>query len=430
MAKKLENSIEKRIETLVADNSMKSRELFYKRLAYKVYAHHDSEEETKSVIKDFTQFENILYGRVDPAYNAIEVNASRLVPIEGSKNQYALRYVADAFSQFSTEISTAVINGKIRNAPFFENLTVKQSFVSIRGAHRASLSLLSSRFANFYIKSRRLREIKNFDQFLTKFIDFIYEFAEMNPLSSPAYLLSKNSDISATGLVLDLERRDFSEDKEKFEFIRSPYFEYYKSCAKRFGFYIDKNYPFRLVANLSSPAMRQFMTKNGYPENNITSVFYMDFSPCHRNDLEVFKNVAFTLYRNIIASRPDIYETFQSGDDLFTRIEQREYYLPSDLEQNYPDEFWLGFYVRLRNIESSLDFAPAQIDRIINNSIEIKKIVDKDHAMDYINKVFIDVPAQEGSLNDSKNRRYFKEVKEKPFSDYKEYLAKTVKIKR
>ena len=50
--------------------------------------------------------------------------------------------------------------------------------------------------------------------------------------------------------------------------------------------------------------------------------------------------------------------------------------------------------------------------------------------MDYINKVFIDVPAQEGSLNDARNRQYFKEVEEKPFSDYKEYLAKTVKLKR
>ena len=115
---------------------------------------------------------------------------------------------------------------------------------------------------------------------------------------------------------------------------------------------------------------------------------------------------------------------------LLHHDEQREYYLSSDLEKNYPDEYWLDFYARLRNIEASLDFAPQQVEKIINNSIEIKKIVDKDRAMDYINKVFIDVPAQEGSLNDARNRQYFKEVEEKPFSDYKEYLAKTVKLKR
>ena len=121
---------------------------------------------------------------------------------------------------------------------------------------------------------------------------------------------------------------------------------------------------------------------------------------------------------------------FQIEEDLFTKIEQREFYTPPDLEKNYPNEYWIDFYVRLRNIESNLDFAPQQIDKIINNSIEIKKIVDKDRAMDYINKVFIDIPAQEGSLNDQQNRQFFKNIQERPFSDYKEYLSKTVKIKR
>jgi len=430
MTKRLEDSLEKRIKTLVADNSMKSRETFFKRLAYKVYAYHDSDEESMGIIKDFTQFENVLYGRVDTLFNALELRPNRLVPIAGSQNQYALRYVAAAYAQFSTEIQIAVANGKIRNAPFFQNMEVKQSYLSARNAHRSILGAAASRFANFYVRSRRLKEIKNFDQFLRKFVDFLYEFAELNPLSSPAFLLSKSSDISTTGLVLDLELKDFSQDKEKFEFIRSPYFEYFKKCAQRYGFYIDKNYPYRLVANLSSPAMKQFMAESGYPQDRLRSVFYMDFSPAYRNDLEIFKNLAFTLYRQIISARPDIHEVFQVDEDLFTRIEQREFYLSSDLEKNYPDEYWLDFYVRLRNIEASLDFAPQQVDRIINNSIEIKKIVDKDRAMDYINKVFIDIPAQEGSFNDAQNRRYFKEVEDKPFSDYKEYLATTVKFKR
>ena len=430
MAKKLKDSLDKRIDTLVATNSMKSRETFFKRLAYKVYAHHDSEAETQNVIKDFTLFENVLYGRVDPLYNAIELRPSSLVPIGGSQNQYALPYVANAYAQFVAEIKTAVINGKIRNAPFFEDMKVVQSYRPPRQTHRLLLSTAANSFLTFYLRSYKLREIRNFDQFLTKFIDFIYEFAQLNALSSPAYLLSKQCDMSSTGLVLDLDVKDFSQDKEKFEFIRSPYFEYYKTCAQRFGFYVDKNYPYRLVANVSSLPMRMVMKELGYQEDNMMAVFYADFAPAHRNDLEIFKNVAFTLYRSIISGRPDIYETFQVGEDLFTRIEQREYYLSSDLEKNYPDEFWLDFYVKLRNIEASLDFAPPQVQKIINNSIEIKKIVDKDRAMDYINKVFIDVPAQEGSLNDARNRQYFKEVEEKPFSDYKEYLAKTVKLKR
>ena len=58
MTKKPNMTLEKRIKALVATNSMKSRESFFKRLAYKIYAYRDSDGESLGVVKDFTQFEN------------------------------------------------------------------------------------------------------------------------------------------------------------------------------------------------------------------------------------------------------------------------------------------------------------------------------------------------------------------------------------
>ena len=150
MTKKSNMTLEKRIKALVATNSMKSRESFFKRLAYKIYAYQDSDGEDVGVVKDFTQFENILYGRVDTLYNCIELQPGRLVPIKGSQNQYALRYVADAYAQFSNEIKTAVANGKIRNAPFFQEMIVKHSYLPIRNAHRALLNTAGALPAGTY----------------------------------------------------------------------------------------------------------------------------------------------------------------------------------------------------------------------------------------------------------------------------------------
>ncbi|HBY67587.1 MAG TPA: hypothetical protein DEG69_07445, partial [Flavobacteriaceae bacterium] len=135
-------------------------------------------------------------------------------------------------------------------------------------------------------------------------------------------------------------------------------------------------------------------------------------------------------YSYIQDRRPDIYEVFVQDSDLYTKIEEREYILPIDVVERYPDDYWINFYVRLRNNETRLNFDEPSLNKITQNAIDRKKMLDIHGIMDYINRVFMDVPAQEGSLNDFKNRKYFKDQEEVPFSDYQEYLAKTIKIKR
>ncbi|HBY67586.1 MAG TPA: hypothetical protein DEG69_07440, partial [Flavobacteriaceae bacterium] len=160
---KLKDSLEKRLRALKATNDMGAAESFYKRLAYTVYSCHDIREDTLPTMMDFNVFEGLLYGRVDTNYRCVEVVPSRLVEIEGTKNKYALPYVAAAFSEFKKEINTAIINGKIRNAPFLENMEVTRVFTSARNAYVLNLSILGSRFLNFYIKTKRLDEIRDFD---------------------------------------------------------------------------------------------------------------------------------------------------------------------------------------------------------------------------------------------------------------------------
>ena len=427
---KLKDSLEKRLRALKATNDMGAAESFYKRLAYTVYSCHDIREDTLPTMMDFNVFEGLLYGRVDTNYRCVEVVPSRLVEIEGTKNKYVLPYVAAAFSEFKKEINTAIINGKIRNAPFLENMEVARAFTSARNAYVLNLSILGSRFLNFYIKTRRLDEIRDFDSFMIKFTDFVLETSLINPISSPAFLMSKSCSILSTGLAIDLQEFDASLDEEKMKIITSPFFQFYVDVATKFGFYVDKNYPCRLVANLSSRAMATTADENGYNIAGAFSYFSADYSVCWRDDLDIFKNMAYQLYSYIQDRRPDIYEVFVQDSDLYTKIEEREYILPIDVVERYPDDYWINFYVRLRNNETRLNFDEPSLNKITQNAIDRKKMLDIHGIMDYINRVFMDVPAQEGSLNDFKNRKYFKDQEEVPFSDYQEYLAKTIKIKR
>lgn len=415
---------------LTATNDSGAIEAFYKKMAYSVYSCHDIEEGTLSTMKDFSVFENLLYGRVDNSFRCVEVKPSRLVKLGDTENQYALPFVAAAFSEFQKEIRTAVINGKIRNSPFLEEMKVERSFISARNLFILNLNMLGSRFLRFYINSRKLDEIKDFKTFMMKYTDFIYETAQVNPLTSPAFLMSKNSSILSTGLAIDLKTFDSSIDSKKMELITSPFFQYYVDAATKFGFYIDKNYPCRLVANLSSQSMAATASENGYNITGASSYFNSDYTVVGREDIYIFQNMAYQMYSYIQDRRPDIYTTFVDGENLFTKLDQREYILPAQILADYPDEYWIDFYVRVRNKETRFNFSEPSLDKIIKNAIDKKKLLDIHGVMDYINRVFMDIPAQEGSFNDFRNRKYFKDQEEVPFSDYQEYLVKNARTKR
>ena len=100
-----------------ATNEMTSAELFTRRALYETYAYSEVSEEMQSVLVDFNLQENAFYGRVDPLYRSVIVENQNLVPLPGTKDQYALSFVADAYGEFIKEIRIAVQNGKIQSLP-------------------------------------------------------------------------------------------------------------------------------------------------------------------------------------------------------------------------------------------------------------------------------------------------------------------------
>ena len=430
MTNKFENDEQKRLMLLKATNDMGSFESFHRRMAYSAYSCYDIEEGTLATMKDFNLFENLLYGKVNPSYKCVEVKASSLVPVDSSGKIYTLPFVNAAFEEFQKEIKTAIINGKIRNSDFLEGMEVKRSYLSPRTPYTLIISMLGSKFLEYYTKTRRLNEIRDFKTFMSKYTDFILEAANSNTITFAAFMMSKNTSILSTGLALDLKIFDAGKDEEKMNIIGAPYFQYYVDAATKFGFYIDKNYPARLVANLSSPAMAAIASENGYSISGAASYFNADYTICWREDIYILQNLAYQLYSYIQARRPDIYTTFVEGDFLFTKVEQRQHIVIADLFKEFPDEYWLDFYIRIRNQETKFKFDEASLNKMIKNAIDKKKRLDIQGTIDYINKVFMDVPAQEGSLNDYRNRRYFKDQEELPFSDYQEYLVKNTRTKR
>jgi hypothetical protein len=77
------------------------------------------------------------------------------------------------------------------------------------------------------------------------------------PFTYSSFIKSRFCDIMSTGLALEIADIDYSDDREKVEhFLASPNWDYYVNVCNQYGFIIDKQYPFRLVADINSTIMK------------------------------------------------------------------------------------------------------------------------------------------------------------------------------
>lgn len=412
-------------------NDLDSQDYFYSRMAYSVYAFRDHEEmKKKGVIRDFWFAENMLYGKVNSSFFAIEPRHEVLVPIQGTDDQFTLPFIADAFSEFEKEIRNAILSGKISNMPFLRQLKVYKSTESINRLYSGLTTIMTSKIVRLLTKTRKSDNIINFEDFMVHFEDFMLEYSNNNIVTKSSFVMSNDVGLPHTALALELAEAEYASDFEKAnDFINDPEYAYYLKVAEKYGFYVDKNVPWRLVANLSSRAMQLFIEESG-SSSGLDSILASNFRKAYINDLGALKFCAYNAYSTIVSSRPNISKTFQENRKLFTSFEKRIPVTPEEVDILYPDERWLQLYIKIKNNEKKLDFNEQEIKRITKNSISLKNLLDTREAMGYINRVFRDIPSLEGSFNDLQNKNFFKNVKDRPFSDYRNFLTKTTKIKK
>ena len=88
--------------------------------------------------------------------------------------------------------------------------------------------------------------------------------------------MSNKCKLSVSGLTIELAEAPYNIDSEKSQFFNS--FEYgcFAELITEMGFYIDKNVPWRIIANLQSPVMRSRILEyapNTTPEKILNRIY-------------------------------------------------------------------------------------------------------------------------------------------------------------
>ena len=247
-------------------NSLNSKELFKQRKIYRDLAYPDELPDIPQPIDVW--YNKFLYGKVDPDGNAVFLNEDMLKKLPSEEGDiFALNFVVDAFEDLQNYMNVAATRGKIltEDSKYFP-VEPKRGWTSVQNRYFEHIDAIYQAFTATYLGLKENnKKLVTFKDFMDIFWTYIKEIQPDFPFTRTGFIMSHYCPIATTGLVVEISDDDHGDDEIKFEdFINDDNFFFFVAAARRFGFRVDKNAPWRLIADVKSETMQKYMSR--YPE--------------------------------------------------------------------------------------------------------------------------------------------------------------------
>jgi len=412
---------------LRGSNKLSARQAFYERKKYKdIPLFLDLPEPLHS------WYDAYYFGRVDPIQNGIALKpmgpyewgvrqtAKGMTTYEPNRRQtlkevkstagnvFVLNFVADAFEDLRHHlqragdaglISTAnTVYYKLEPTAGWENY--QNGFVRLNRAYGAAFS--------GWIRGNKKRSnaVLSFPSFVKELHNYMGTGLNTLPLTLTGYVVSNYSSPMISGFSLELkEKPDYAEDAPKFnDYILDPNFDYFVKAARKYGFYVDRNGPWKITADpFSAPMLAQMVKQYGPNCEQIGGYFEAPtgedalgptpaqffntyYYKTYKLDLEKLKMTLLRMYNKFAEDHPRIVietdATVRCPDHLPREIITRPQITLANLEE-LGDIFWLHTYFKIRTREARIECTDYdQKLHMINN---MYKTYDVETAMRYIN---------------------------------------------
>jgi uncharacterized membrane protein YgcG len=354
-------------------------------------------------IRDFHFGENILYGRVSSSHVPIIIKDQKYISAnennikllksldsmgENVNNLKAIHFVADAFNDMVAEFRKAALDGRLDRSQAYSILPVAKAFEDPRVIYRRLLKLHHEKFMKNLDGNNYHDKILNFETFVNYYFDYTKLSLDRRPLTFSGFIKSRQCSPYVSGLSIALVNMNSSNDNQKVNsFIKSSNFCFFASAAKNYGFFIDRNEPWKLVADINSPAMKKYVQKYLKPTQKYDIVENLKplralYVPAHYQGFEQFVESVVMSYNSYIAKRPVVLTSYScpSGRIKFKRIQR----MPIKYEQAlaiYDLKFWIEKYIDIRNQEEGNYLSSALLNRL---TTDIKNLLQFERSDDIV----------------------------------------------
>lgn len=351
---------------------------------------------------------NALYGFIDLEGDAIQpinyIDNFKSFGYDGAKENKLQDFVADAFTDMKLFLNNAFITQKISQQTVYKNLQIFSHYEDFDKLYRNFHYLFAQEFKDLLLQDNISNaKVKDHKTFITEYTKFLKNKSNILPINKSQCMIFFNFFTFPSGLVLDIAKDSADNDEIKFRnYLTDQGFNIFSEACLRFGFNIDENIPWRLYANLNSPAMKPYL--NNYGINNIKDLFTIRYKKIFLDDLEELKATyyrAYVIFINNNLAYEKSYKELSSGN---TKYFERKSLTYDEFIKEYPDQFWIRLYVYFKNYETNKNLTQVQFENIVREANELVKINKILSALIYLNNFFKDYnQIQEFSLQNKKS---------------------------
>jgi hypothetical protein len=394
MSRPIDFTFEKNNFPALSKNSTQSTFiLFEARAAY--------EQVTLRYIKDSSVYNipfgnlyknNALYGFIDNEGDVIlPINVDRNFKSFGTFNNQEQKiqdFVADAFFDMKTVLNDGLLSQKIRLSTPYKDLKIYKSYEDFNNIFYLHHEYLSREFKlNLQQNGVLNSKVKDHKTFVHEYINFLTNKVKILPITKSHTVICFNFFSFPSGLVFDVAFDSADNDEIKFKnYFTDQGFSLFTEACLRHGFSIDENVPWRLYANLNSPATKVYL--DDYGIDSLDLLFATRYKKVYLEDLLELKTVFFKAY-NFFIENNNIYE--QSHKELCSsnvKYFSRPAVTFQQFINDFPNQFWLRLYTFFRNYETNKNLTQTQFNNIVREAGELLKINRVESAARYINNYF------------------------------------------
>lgn len=338
-------------------------------------------------------YDKLYFGRVDTIQNGVVVkpDTSNLKQIKTETgNIFVLNFVADAFEDLNRHLYAVGNAGLIRSDSVYYKLNPINGILDYNPSLTDIIKGWEVRFATRLNSRRQLtNRVVDLKSYISELFSYLESDVNSMPLTLTGYVMSNYSSPMISGLSLELQTNNYGEDAVKFtKYITDPNFTYFVKAARKFGFYVDRNGPWKITADPLSSPMLDYM--NHYisvsPTFPALSFFNHYYNKTYINDLDRLKTTLRLMYNKYAVDFPRI--TISTTSSVACpQGAQEEVRFRSVASAAYAnslgDLYWLDVYFKIRLKEAKLTMTDYKSK--YRTAVEILKTYNMERALRYIN---------------------------------------------
>lgn len=348
-------------------------------------------------------------------YGLINGGGEYIFPKDGALGNYTkdngtkqknIFFVLEAFADLKKYHDELIQTNRFdKSSSLFIKLNPTSGYVDPTDLYIEYVRKISTIFIENYARNAYANKIKTIDIFLEAAIKFVELVAPNSPLTRSGFLKDRKCPIEANGLTISLDEPQFISNIEKkiVTYLNDPNFNTFVENAKRFGFYVDKNIPWRIMADLESPVMKSYYTK--YNIIDTKDIFDKLYFKAHLYDLDIIKKILLGMWNVFAADQVVDQRVDYVGkcNDVYTNTTARKQIDLGMFEKHLGNSWFLRFYLFTKIKENNVTVSQNKFETMHKKACILFDNFSEMHSVDYINSQILNLLKKQDNKSDLTN---------------------------